>query len=1097
MRKIYKKLTMPILLFCVIGLKAQQPAGNYAFSESTEGYSPVVGTVSTATGDDGSQNSVAMPFPFKFEGVTVTSYSISTNGFIRFNNAVGASSWTNLISNTAAQRPFIAPFWDDNNRNTGSIQYVVNGTSPNRTLEIGWDSVNIGGGGATSATLFASFKVRLYETTDVIEFIYGSTMANAGALTASVGLNGSATFLSVTPGATSTTSNATANNSIASTVDLVGKKFIFTPPAPPACVVPSGLTAAILSSTSVNLGWTENGTATMWNIEWDTVGFTPTTGNMITGTSTNPHTLSGLSANTSYQFYVQADCGGSGTSSWAGPFTFTTPCNAIAAPWLDDVEAHTATTALTSSNCWTASTSGAFDWDISGTGTTPSGSTGPLAAYSGTKFFFTEASNGNAGEVANLVSPLINLTALSTPILEFYYHMFGAAMGNLYIDVYSASSWTTVDSLIGQQQTTQGDAWTKRTVNLSAFSGNIQVRFRAIRSTSFTGDISIDNVEVKEAPTCLAPSTLMVSGLTPTSVNLGWNANGSTLWNIEWDTTGFIPTTGNMITGSTTNPHSLSGLTPNTSYQFYVQADCGGAGTSTWSGPFTFTTSCNVIAVPFTEGFETSSTTIGCWSQIQEAGTSNWSFATGAGGGAITTAQAGTRNARFVSMSGTNSPITKLVSPTFDLTTLTTPELSFYYGQEVWSGDQNKLKVYYRISGASPWVEIFVDSTNIAIWTKKTIVLPNPSATYQIAFEGINNWGYANVIDEVEVKEAPTCIAPTALMVSALTASSVDLGWNANGTTTWNIEWDTTGFAPTTGNMIAGSTTNPQSLSGLAPSTSYQFYVQADCGVAGTSTWSGPYTFITPCAATAITSFPWSENFDAETVPNLPCGWIVDNANADAYTWGTSTSSSVSAPNAMRIRWNTSAAMNDWAFTPEFNFVSGQNYKFIFSHSVAGTTFPEKLKVMLGSTQNSAGMTSMLFNDTNMTNTAFVTDTIPFTVSSTGSYFIGFHGYSIADMFAINIDDVMIVEDVATGIEHSIVDQFTIYPNPNNGVFTLNNVSGDNASIEIYNIQGKVVYKNIMNNSNQTIDLSGNAKGMYFINISTTKGTGVHKIVIQ
>jgi hypothetical protein len=46
-----------------------------------------------------------------------------------------------------------------------------------------------------------------------------------------------------------------------------------------------------------------------------------------------------------------------------------------------------------------------------------------------------------------------------------------------------------------------------------------------------------------------------------------------------------------MVTGATVNPHALSGLTANTTYQFYVQADCGTTnGTSTWAGPFSFTT---------------------------------------------------------------------------------------------------------------------------------------------------------------------------------------------------------------------------------------------------------------------------------------------------------------------------------------------------------------------------------------------------------------------------------------------------------------------------------------------------------------------------
>ena len=37
----------------------------------------------------------------------------------------------------------------------------------------------------------------------------------------------------------------------------------------------------------------------------------------------------------------------------------------------------------------------------------------------------------------------------------------------------------------------------------------------------------------------------------------------------------------------TTNPYVLTGLTPQTVYDFYVQADCGSGVTSAMVGPFT------------------------------------------------------------------------------------------------------------------------------------------------------------------------------------------------------------------------------------------------------------------------------------------------------------------------------------------------------------------------------------------------------------------------------------------------------------------------------------------------------------------------------
>jgi len=93
---------------------------------------------------------------------------------------------------------------------------------------------------------------------------------------------------------------------------------------PPSCLEPTAGSASAITETTADLGWTENNTATTWNIEWGVDGFTQGMGTTITGTEDNPYTLSGLTATTAYDFYVQSDCGGGDLSDWAGPYSFTT-----------------------------------------------------------------------------------------------------------------------------------------------------------------------------------------------------------------------------------------------------------------------------------------------------------------------------------------------------------------------------------------------------------------------------------------------------------------------------------------------------------------------------------------------------------------------------------------------------------------------------------------------------------------------------------------------------------------------------------------------------------------------------------------------------
>lgn len=94
--------------------------------------------------------------------------------------------------------------------------------------------------------------------------------------------------------------------------------------APPTCPDPNSLSTSGIAATQANLTWTENGSATTWDIELGAAGFSPTGVPSVDNTSSNPYTYTGLSQNTSYDYYVRSDCGGGDESNWVGPFTFIT-----------------------------------------------------------------------------------------------------------------------------------------------------------------------------------------------------------------------------------------------------------------------------------------------------------------------------------------------------------------------------------------------------------------------------------------------------------------------------------------------------------------------------------------------------------------------------------------------------------------------------------------------------------------------------------------------------------------------------------------------------------------------------------------------------
>ena len=89
------------------------------------------------------------------------------------------------------------------------------------------------------------------------------------------------------------------------------------------CPKPTDLSATEITANSVMLGWTENGEATTWEIQYSTDADNIDEGTTILVTE-NPYTLTGLTAQTTYYAQVRAVCGEGDYSNWSQTATFTT-----------------------------------------------------------------------------------------------------------------------------------------------------------------------------------------------------------------------------------------------------------------------------------------------------------------------------------------------------------------------------------------------------------------------------------------------------------------------------------------------------------------------------------------------------------------------------------------------------------------------------------------------------------------------------------------------------------------------------------------------------------------------------------------------------
>ncbi|MBU0764560.1 MAG: choice-of-anchor J domain-containing protein, partial [Bacteroidetes bacterium] len=764
------------------------------------------------------------------------------------------------------------------------------------------------------------------------------------------------------------------------------------------CPPPSALNASNITTSSADLTWTTGG-ASAWNLEWDTAGFTPGTGAMVMDVI-SPYTLSGLTADTQYDFYVQDSCGIGNTSTWTGPYTFSTLCDAVAAfPWTEGFENGGAIP-----DCWSQEFRiGTHSWVYQNGGA----SSNPAAAHTGSyNAAFTHATTGTA---TKLITPPLDLSGLTIPELTFWYALREWLGDQDTLRVYykntPAGAWTLIP---GAEYYADAD-WTEATFVLPNPSATYMIGFEGIDSYGY--GVCLDDILVREQPLCTDPSTPDASALDHTSAELSWTENGTAAtWNIEYGITGFTQGTGTPVNGVTSNPYILSGLAANTTYDFYVQADCGGDGTSLWIGPASFTTFCDAVAAfPWTEGFENGGAIPDCWTQEYGTGIHDWIYQNGGDDSNPATAHTGSFNAAFVHAS--TGTATLLITPPLDLTSLTTPELKFWYAMVEWLGDQDTLRVYYKNTFAGVWTlipgaEYYAD----ADWTEATFVLPNPSATYMIGFEGIDDYGYGVCLDDILIREQPPCINPSDLDAYILNQTSAELSWTENGPATqWNIEYGATGFVQGTGTLLSGITANPYTLSGLTAGTVYDFYVQADCGLDGTSEWIGPYTFTTFCDP--ITTYPWTEGFEGTWLPSL-C-WNNLDEDDDGHFWLSDAAfaytGAVGAGSESYDDLTSSALSPDnWLILPPFT-INDPNLKlqFYIAPYLDPLYIDEHFSVMVSTTGIDPADFTEIYSET-LSAEGWKAITLPLSAYDGNDIFIAFRHWDCSDVWKLRLDDITI-----------------------------------------------------------------------------------------
>jgi uncharacterized repeat protein (TIGR01451 family) len=308
-----------VLGFLYPSVARAQATGNYAFATNVSGTFTDMSSGTTqlvAAGQDDTSSALTnIGFDFVFMGTRFTQFSASSNGYLRLGGAV---STTQYALATGAI-PLITAMGSDLITSTGGkVHFKVTGAAPNRVLTVEWvnETIIYDGVGASAD---GTYQVRLYETTGVVEDVYGSMNRNTGtgfsnALNAQyVGFSTTATAFATVDFATNTANTAGtafANQAVLGApipnlntpTDGSRRVYSFTPPIPNA---PTGLSFTGVGPLAMTLNWTDSPNELSYLVYRSTDGVNYSFDGTAAGNAIS-YNASGLSPNTTYFWRVFA-----------------------------------------------------------------------------------------------------------------------------------------------------------------------------------------------------------------------------------------------------------------------------------------------------------------------------------------------------------------------------------------------------------------------------------------------------------------------------------------------------------------------------------------------------------------------------------------------------------------------------------------------------------------------------------------------------------------------------------------------------------------------------------------------------------------------
>lgn len=715
-----------------------------------------------------------------------------------------------------------------------------------------------------------------------------------------------------------------------------------------------------------------------------TTAGTPITTKEVTFTQDN--TGLALTPDTKYNVYVRGKCSNGTFTSWNTPIELKTLCTAFTVPFNEGFD-----TGSTSLPCWTII-------DANQDSTSPTSSniwkTSTTTPQSGTHSMYFYGNNSNKSQLPHndwLVSPLIKIEATKKYRVTYYYKTSSTTSYDYEFELLLSTQGidTTKFTTVVEPKTkyTASGDWKKAKAFITGVSGNVNLAWHVTAETTSTY-LYIDTISIEEVTNCFEPFSFDNTAITDTSASFQWVDQYNQNWEYYVQEEGYGTPNLQLVTPTTlknvtvTKESNGTPLAGSTNYEFWIRAACGSNTTSEWFGPFSFKTACpSITTFPFTEGFNTNSSTYDCWTIVDKnknatSPTSNYIWKQ-----YNSSMYEGDRCMYIYESSATADDW--LISPTFTLTS-GIYKVSYYYKTSTSYGSSYELLISKNGTATDQFTTVLKPAKTETVdnYVKATYYITNVTGKVNIAWHLAYPTVTSLYLDLFEIDKVD-CVSPDAdVAINQVTSNSAKLTWND----AINSNWE---YATVAANMpapVSGASTLQKNVTvtqlsagagALQPNTDYDFYVRSSCGAGKKSQWTGPIRFRTMCS---VQSLPFWEGFNTGT-PTLDCWTIVDNNNDSTSgtmnIWYQSTFK-YEGTHTMQFYGGsgTDKKHDDWLISPSFQFNAAKYYKLTY-HYKTSTSYQNDFDVLLSTSGASpANFTKVLLSKKQESSSDWVEETI-------------------------------------------------------------------------------------------------------------------------